>query len=73
MGVGEKENLAKVNPNVLSFLRSNKINIEVLTTVSKLESHSESFYLYSLVFNIWSRIKKMKYEETKIDDENEKI
>ena len=34
LGVGERENLNKVDTNVIKFLRENKINVEILPTVS---------------------------------------
>ena len=52
MGVGDYEKVQKVSPEVIKYLRSNKINMEILSTVSIPRSIQEcprNFVVYAIM------------------------
>ena len=53
LGVGERENLARVNnTNIIMYLRSKRVNVEILTTVSDSSiCHHELLFLSSVIMN----------------------
>ena len=53
LGVGERENLARVNnTNIIMYLRSKRVNVEILTTVSDSSiCRYELLFLSSVIIN----------------------
>ena len=45
LGAGDTSDLAKVNPNIIFYLRSKKINVELLTTVSDLYAQNRKIFV----------------------------